>query len=133
MDKPIGNTADFCIPATAAKTVTRSDLAFFKSIQKELTVVAKHSIYGGDNDVDLVLLERLPQKDKDVLQNLQHVLFKLSLSCLVPVSNWDDKLEKEVRDKQATMEKTMKPFGLIKVAHNVYYIYVMYCAFDRVT
>ncbi|CAK9029797.1 unnamed protein product [Durusdinium trenchii] len=58
MDKPIGNTADFCIPATAAKTVTRSDLAFFKSIQKELTVVAKHSIYGGDNDLDLVLLER---------------------------------------------------------------------------
>ena len=98
MDKPIGNTADFCIPATAAKTVTRSDLAFFKSIQKELTVVAKHSIYGGDNDLDLVLLERLPQKDKDVLQKTHNMYSSNSLCRAwfqhpIGMTNWRRKYE----------------------------------------
>ena len=97
-----------------SKTVTRSDQAFFKWQQKIVKACVVQM--GGDSQhtshhgIEIILIGEEAANDKvaTMVEDKKHAIFSANVSCLVPVSDIDDKLQKEVKDKQTNIEKTMR-------------------------
>lgn len=116
MEKPpsANTNSDMCVASSFAKTVTRADQAFFKTTMVKLDAVVMQT----DFKMDIVLIHCNESGDptiefanmiKDRAQ--AHAIFPINLTCLVPMHDIDDKLAKEVKDKQSSIEKTMKKLG----------------------
>lgn len=111
------SNADMCIAATMAKNVSRNDQAFFKDVECLTNAIVVLDNEAMDRDRPLVpfvpfklMLMGAMDSDKltDYFGDKKHAVFKLSTHTLVPVSDIEAKLEKDVQDKRKAIEKTMR-------------------------
>ena len=110
MEKLPTTSADLCVAASLSKTVTRADQAFFKAQTSTLEAAVVSS--QGGSKLKIILVGEKDGPGVGYLESRTHALFNIKVSCLVPVSDIEAKLEKEVKDKQNNIEKTMRILDL---------------------
>ena len=106
-------TSDFCVPGWAAKAVTRVDQAYFEQASVPIDVVFYKT---GDNQnalgsiylPDKVLDQESHEKVCSFVSEKPHVRITLQINILRPVSDIDSKLEKDVQNQKAGVEKTVR-------------------------
>lgn len=106
-------SSDFCVPGWAAKTVTRMDQAYFQQTTIKLGVVFYKLGKYQTNLTAMYLPDMMfdPEQHKQVsamVEGQKHVRVSVDIQALIPVSDLDDKLEKEVTTQKDNVEKTVR-------------------------
>ena len=106
-------SSDFCVPGWAAKTVTRMDQAYFQ--QETIKVGVVFSKLGKDQTnltamyfPDVLTDPERHQQVSAMVQGQKHVRVSVDVQALVPVSDLEEKMEKELTTQKNNVEKIVR-------------------------
>lgn len=106
--------ANLCVPGWASRSVSRADQAYFDLSSRFVDAVI---IKNGDDDLDIEVsylgTQDSPQFRKDVMESvvagkLPHLAIKMHIQCLVPLDNIKEKIQEDMKNQRAAIEKQVK-------------------------
>eukprot|EP00435_Cladocopium_sp_Y103_P034910 s1306_g9.t1 len=107
--EPVKDTlaTDFCLPAWASKVVSRADQAWFET----QNVAAKIVIFrtGNGDAFDIQHINKLNDAVlAELVGNRPHFVTEITVQCLAPVSDIEEKVEKDLQESRKALEKNLR-------------------------